>query len=185
LANTFIGGGVGRKDQVRNPAVHLLLIGLAGLTACSSAPNALEQVISRAEVVEAYVDTGLSDAVAECIAGIGSRNFEMAELDPRIEMDLVDRPLLDELIISCVNAERLNTPTFDEPPSLAFSSEPDVFGDDRELDELWTACENADGVACDQLFESAPVGSSYEQFGVTCGGRPEILDCQELVPDDS
>ncbi|MGF1599712.1 MAG: hypothetical protein ACFCVK_22825 [Acidimicrobiales bacterium] len=55
----------------------------------------------------------------------------------------------------------------------------DGFGDDAELDELWLACEGGHGAACDQLFESAPVGSDYEQFGLTCGRRPGVIDCRD------
>lgn len=44
-----------------------------------------------------------------------------------------------------------------------------VFGDDPALDALWTSCAGGDMVACDQLFFTSPIGSSYETFGDTCG----------------
>ena len=51
----------------------------------------------------------------------------------------------------------------------------------RTLDDrLWTACDEGSGSACDELFAAAPVGSEYERFGVSCGDRPDVLDCAEL-----
>ncbi|MGY6500536.1 MAG: DUF2510 domain-containing protein [Acidimicrobiales bacterium] len=47
----------------------------------------------------------------------------------------------------------------------------DTYGDDPALDALWDACEGGDFDACDDLYFSAPLGSGYETFGDTCGGR--------------
>jgi hypothetical protein len=58
------------------------------------------------------------------------------------------------------------------------SGEPDSYGDDETLDALWDACEDGDGQACDDLFFDSPVGSEYEEFGKTCGGRLEGLDAE-------
>lgn len=55
---------------------------------------------------------------------------------------------------------------------------PNTFGDDDRLDELWTQCSDGWGYACDRLFEEAPLGTDYEQFGVSCGDRPLVLHCQ-------
>jgi hypothetical protein len=49
--------------------------------------------------------------------------------------------------------------------------EPFTFGDDPELDELWVDCDLGDGAACDLLFDISPIGSEYEEFGLTCGFR--------------
>lgn len=57
---------------------------------------------------------------------------------------------------------------------------PDALGDDPHLDRLWVACDEGSGQACDRLFEEAPVGSGYETFGLSCGDRPDVLDCAEL-----
>jgi hypothetical protein len=58
------------------------------------------------------------------------------------------------------------------------SGEADTYGDDPTLDALWDACEDGDGQACDDLFFDSPVGSEYEEFGKTCGGRLEGLDAE-------
>lgn len=52
-------------------------------------------------------------------------------------------------------------------------------GDDPILDNLWKQCADGSGVACDRLFNDSPVGSAYEEFGLTCGDRPQILHCRE------
>jgi hypothetical protein len=46
-----------------------------------------------------------------------------------------------------------------------------TFGSDTALDFLWTECEDGNMSACDDLYLESPVGSDYEQFGATCGGR--------------
>ncbi|WP_161784021.1 hypothetical protein, partial [Cellulomonas carbonis] len=48
-----------------------------------------------------------------------------------------------------------------------------TYGDDAELDALWDACAAGDGSACQDLYFEAPIGSEYETFGATCGGREE------------
>jgi hypothetical protein len=47
------------------------------------------------------------------------------------------------------------------------------YGDNPVLDELYDACEAGDGAACDRLYEQSEIGSEYETFGFTCGGRFE------------
>jgi hypothetical protein len=47
----------------------------------------------------------------------------------------------------------------------------DTHGDDVELDALWDACADGDDAACDELYLESPIGSAYEAFGDSCGGR--------------
>ncbi|MCB1014592.1 MAG: hypothetical protein KDB10_05685 [Acidimicrobiales bacterium] len=49
--------------------------------------------------------------------------------------------------------------------------EPGVLGDDAELDVLAQECFGGDPGACDDLFLESDVGSDYEAYGSTCGGR--------------
>jgi hypothetical protein len=56
------------------------------------------------------------------------------------------------------------------------SSDPDdpqTYGDDATLDDLWDACEAGDLEACDELFRESGFATGYEKFGGTCGGRTE------------
>lgn len=47
------------------------------------------------------------------------------------------------------------------------------YGDNPVLDALWDRCEDGDGAACDELYFTSEIGSDYEEFGDTCGGRVE------------
>jgi len=60
----------------------------------------------------------------------------------------------------------------EEPPA-----EPWGYGDDPYLDSLWDGCTAGDADACDALYVESPVGSSYEEFGATCGGRTDGGGC--------
>jgi hypothetical protein len=42
-------------------------------------------------------------------------------------------------------------------------------GDDPDLDRAYTACDDGDFQACDELWSTSPSGSDYEAFGATCG----------------
>lgn len=56
-----------------------------------------------------------------------------------------------------------------------------TYGDDAELDALWDDCEAGDNSACDVLWWDSPVGSEYETFAESCGGRssePLLADCE-------
>lgn len=46
-----------------------------------------------------------------------------------------------------------------------------TYGDDAQLDALWDKCKGGDGEACDELYDESPLGSEYEEYGNTCGGR--------------
>ncbi len=65
---------------------------------------------------------------------------------------------------------------------------PEAFtrGDVPELDALWEGCASGRGdwtLACDTLFEVAPLDSEYEAFGDTCGDRNEPSGwCEDLYP---
>jgi hypothetical protein len=128
---------------------------------------------------QALAAEGVPADVVECVLRVAERELEVAELDPALE---------DDLVASCGAARdeiaRAGAP--EEPPDdrLALVDQPDTFGDDPVLDELWTACEAGSGAACDELFARAPIGSGYEGFGVSCGDRPDVLHCAELDRPD-
>ncbi|MBM9434036.1 flagellar basal body-associated FliL family protein [Flaviflexus equikiangi] len=47
------------------------------------------------------------------------------------------------------------------------------YGDDADLDVLWDSCEAGNFADCDELWWSSPIGSEYETFAESCGGRTE------------
>lgn len=51
--------------------------------------------------------------------------------------------------------------------------DPMARGDDTRLDGLWASCESGELAVCDDLYRQAPLGSEYEEFGKTCGGRTD------------
>ncbi len=151
-------------------------------SACTAGTEAdAAALVSRDDVIAAYVEAGMIDSVASCVVGLGEREFELNELMP----SATPATLVQEIVDNCRAANDLINGG-DAPPSLAFDDPavPFEYGEDAALDLLWDGCEAGDGAACDELWESAPVDSRYEEFGVTCGNRPEILDCAlELIPE--
>jgi hypothetical protein len=58
-----------------------------------------------------------------------------------------------------------------------------TYGDDPGLDDLWDRCNGEDFDACIELFEISPIGSEYETWGGSCGGRVEgLAGCAALYP---
>jgi hypothetical protein len=45
-------------------------------------------------------------------------------------------------------------------------ADPDTYGDDAELDALWTKCAIDDLDACDELYWTSPLGSGYEAYAL-------------------
>lgn len=71
-------------------------------------------------------------------------------------------------------------------PTTAPPSDPAGLGTDTDLDGLARQCHDGSMTACDALFDGSPSGSSYEQYGMTCGGRVKAFDvaaCAELEPE--
>ncbi|NNF55022.1 MAG: hypothetical protein HKN03_11345 [Acidimicrobiales bacterium] len=162
-----IGAELGRLERVfKGVKILLVVMVLAG---CSSAPSERTAEARPATVVD-LMDQGYSAEVSSCVVGL-------ADGEP-------EGPAQTELIESCERAsDMLNTS--DEPPEELPFDQPSTYGDDAALDLLWDECEQGSGQACDKLWSNAPLGSEYEEFGVSCGARPEILNCSELVRDQT
>ena len=120
------------------------------------------------------LDQGVDAAVVTCIIDLGGRDAQQGPLAALAVEELSNhcrtaRLAVRELEIGAV-----------PDPEAALVDVPWTLGDDAALDGLWVRCEQGEGAACDELFELSPVGSGYEDFGVTCGNRPDVLDCREL-----
>lgn len=153
------------------------------LSGCTDGVEVAEPTLEA--VVLANTDAGMDRSVAECVAGIGSRELPLSVLVPEVERTPTQSRLIDELVDSCEEASAfvLNEPA--EPDTLAFDVGPYTLGDDPGFDRLWERCELGDGEACDELWEAAPVGSDYERFGVTCGDRDQLLDCSAELTEET
>lgn len=129
------------------------------------------------EVRTQFEADGIAADVVDCVLNVGRRELGRGPLS---------EAAADELLTNC----RAATQVIDGSQSaadeeLAMTDVPVAFGDDAQLDGLWTECEVGVGSACDRLFEQSPVGSEYEDFGVSCGNRPELLNCAELdLPEE-
>src|SRR5689334_1205845 len=63
-----------------------------------------------------------------------------------------------------------------ESPFEADAEDPesvDDYGTDDALDQLTDDCADGDFAACDDLYGQSDLGSDYETYGSTCGGRSE------------
>ena len=59
-------------------------------------------------------------------------------------------------------------------------------GDDPGLDGYAQRCHDGLLSACDDLYNLSPPMSDYERYGMTCGGRTDVLTvaaCEELDGD--
>lgn len=91
---------------------------------------------------------------------------------------------LTSIKIDCFGIENIGATTSvssDPPTSVdGVIPEPMAYGDDAALDALWDQCEAGSGLACDQLFDQAPIDSEYEEFAGTCGRRTQELRCADV-----
>ena len=155
----------------------LLSAAALALGACSTPQEPAP--ISADELIELHRDDGMTDEVASCAISILIDDVAPEALRPEASRTPVDALFFEETVAACSAANGLLADAASEPEALAFSIEPQIYGDDPVLDQLWDSCELGVGEACDALWREAPVGSVYEKFGVTCGERFEVLDCSE------
>lgn len=130
------------------------------------------------DVHDELVDGGQPADVADCVVRLA---------EDQIDRNTYDAVLEAELISACVAAratldgESTGGLAGSAPQNMAFAEdEPYDYGDDPTLDRLWDACQQGSGQACDDLFSAAPFNSGYEDFGLSCGDRPDILRCTDL-----
>ena len=83
----------------------------------------------------------------------------------------------------CIGLAALATPTTVAPPAATAVPGTEAghlplrHGQDVALDQLWASCGAGYGQACDDLFARSPVGSQYEAFALSCGGRSQEPRC--------
>lgn len=103
--------------------------------------------------VEAFVDSFIDGAAAE--------GTNLTRDEARCAIRALDDADPDAAILECLG-ERVGG---------------GGFGDDPVLDLLVEQCRRGNNQACDELYRTSPIGSDYETYGRTCGGRaPEGTD---------
>lgn len=126
--------------------------------------------VGSAQLAAAFEDSGIPEDEAQCLAaeldGVFSedRIRELGESDAQFTAE--------ETAAMFEAASECDTFGGVDPEGIG-SSEGDSYGDNAELDALWDACEGGDDAACDDLYWESGVGTEYEEFGRTCGGRSE------------
>lgn len=140
------------------------VLALAAILLIASACSSTEE-----QFRDSLVDGGFTDEQADCA---------MEKLD---ELGIDPETLTDDALGD------------DEPPQAATEAVAscllgiDLDGGetliDAQLDEWYAQCEAGDGAACDNLYLQSPIGSDYEAFGNTCGGRvPDgALSCADEI----
>ena len=155
------------------------------LAACGSSSE--EQSLSQKELAATLTEDGYSDEAATCAAGLeiadaktrSKQDSESSTLSERLDA-FADTCAENELALDELDAERAELAFVDQEEIDAV----DTLGDDEALDALWVECEEGIGASCDELFSKSPLGSDYEDYGLSCGRRPEVLYCSELDAED-
>lgn len=141
-----------------------------------------QQALTQNEIVEVLLADGVDEDIVSCAAG----TYKDDSFDPILVVDLDE---VQRFVTRCEeSAEALIAlrERSQEASELAFvDDQPFSFGDDPALDLLWSECEQGEGNSCDELFDVSALGSEYEQFGLTCGNRDTVLDCEDLNDPES
>jgi hypothetical protein len=152
---------------------------------CSSAPE-LDRERAIQEVLDANAGR-LSRDQAACVvdrvvAEVGAAQLQAGAVPSPQQVDQ-----LTSIKVDCVGVANLglNPATSTSAPRATGSGsyrEPQRFGDDPRLDALYSACQQGSGPACDQLFDQSGLGTDYEEFASTCGGRTREIRCADRYP---
>ncbi|MGB1629326.1 MAG: hypothetical protein ACPHIC_00175 [Acidimicrobiales bacterium] len=97
--------------------------------------------------VESFVDS--------FIAGAAQEGAELTRDEARCAIRALDADEPGDAIRACLGERVVDL----------------TFGDDPVLDLLVEQCRRGNNQACDELHATSPIGSEYETYGRTCGGR--------------
>lgn len=168
----------------RSAIVAAALVALLGLSGCSS--EGFDRQAAIDDLIERYPGA-MDEEQAGCY--VDRVVDELGEGPLAADADPTDDQIrrLTAIRVDCLGVASLGLPPTTTVPSTAGGTVveplgPQTFGDDPELDGLWADCEAGSGAACDALFDAAPLGSDYERFGATCGGRGAEPVCADVYP---
>lgn len=139
------------------------VLALAAILLTASACSSTEE-----QFRESLIDGGFTEEQADCaLEKLGELGIDPESLTDEALGDSLPPAEATEAVASCV----IGDIDLDGGETLI----------DAQLDEWYAQCEAGDGAACDNLYFQSPLGSEYEAFGNTCGGRvPEgALSCAD------
>lgn len=125
---------------------------------------------------------------AECYVDRVRSELGTAVLQPGATVPMEKRSRLVDIRVDCVGVENLGAMTttsatgLPQVDSTILERGPQSFGDDPQLDALYTACSEGWGKACDELYDLAPMDSEYESFAASCGNRTYEIKCYDVYP---
>jgi len=174
--------------QWRRTAWLLVVVTSAPLVAagCSGGDD-----FDRQAAIDELVATGAAPGPdgAACFVDRVVDDLGADAVDDPTGLDLEGYRRLTVIRIDCLGPAALGLPPARSSPvgpeatvGTVVRNAPFTLGDDDELDALWAACESGAGAACDELFDLAPLGSDYERFAVSCGGRGAEESCAVAYP---
>jgi len=159
-----------------------LMVGLVTLGACSS------DHVDRDEAIGRVIDeTGgrIGRDQAACYVDRVLEELGAAPLRPGAETTPEQDAELSAVRVDCIGVSNVGA----GPASTAPLDAPDrampgprTRGESPDLDALWDECAAGFGQACDDLFARAVIGSEYETFAASCGGRTRELHCAAVYP---
>lgn len=166
-------------------ALAAVAIVLAIVASCSAEPE-LDRDRAIQEVLDANAGRLTRDQAA-CVVDRVVAEVGAAQLQPGATPSPQQVEQLTSIKVDCVGVANLglNAATSTSAPRATGSGsyrEPQRFGDDPRLDALYTACQQGSGPACDQLFDQSGLGTEYEEFASTCGGRTREIRCADRYP---
>jgi hypothetical protein len=166
---------------------RLLVIFLAVAFAVTATVACSDDAVDRDEAVDRVIaESGgrITREQADCyvdrvLAELGGQPLRSdASIPPEVQARLTT------IRVDCIGLVDLGT-----SPSTASSDPvegglpgPKRRGDDPVLDAMWDQCAAGFGSVCDELFDEAPMGSEYESFGASCGGRTREERCAAVYP---
>jgi hypothetical protein len=161
-------------------AIAVCGVVLAG--ACSSATE-FDREAAIGRVVEGSGGV-LERPQAECYVDRVSAELGTGPLADGAEPQPEQVRAITSIKIDCFGLDKIGATTSvsTAPPTSVDGviPQPQVYGDDAALDALYDQCREGSGLACDQLFDQAPINSDYEAFAGTCGNRTQELRCADV-----
>ncbi len=154
----------------RSVVPSLLIVASIGVVSCG--PGGIDGVRNR-QRLDSTADLlaqGYTPEVSSCVTGL---------LDGRS-----GESTRSELIATCQRASDMLAEAGKDHRSRFRSRDPPPTATTR----CWTRCGTCVTVVTAphamRCGSGRPVGSEYEEFGVTCGNRPDVLNCSDLVLAD-